>query len=49
LNANAKMLDFSTKFDDPSLNLLDNLGSPGVRSPSGLGDNVTQFFQKKGE
>jgi hypothetical protein len=46
---NAKMLDFSTKFDDPSLNLLDNLGSPGMRSPSGQGDHVAQFFQKKGE
>lgn len=40
LNMNAKMLDFSTKFDDPSLNLLDNLGSPGMRSPSGQGDHV---------
>ena len=45
------MLDFSNKFDDPSLNLLDALASPGIKSPkAGLGgDNINQFFQNKGE
>ena len=40
MNINAKMLDFSNKFDDPAFNILGDLDSP-TKTTSGIPGAVT--------